>query len=88
LDAYLKHPSDRGGKLVRVFLAVDDPAAGVLVIRGVTKVDLADLKSGPDMKRGIFLSRRRLATAMGDIPRISAFSLVASHQISPFMLLL
>ncbi|HHV56575.1 MAG TPA: hypothetical protein GXX50_02285 [Firmicutes bacterium] len=64
LDAYLKPPSERGGKLVRVFLAVDDPAADVLVIRGVTKVDLADLKSGPDMKRK-YLYRDRVGSNVG-----------------------
>lgn len=51
LDAYLKLPAEKEGKAVRVFLEVEDPEAEMLEVKGVARVDLADLKLEPEMKR-------------------------------------
>lgn len=61
LDAYLKLPSEREGKLIRVFLAVADPMADILVVKGVARVDLADEKLTPEMKRK-YLYRDRVGS--------------------------
>ena len=51
LDAYLKFPLEKGGRVIRVFLDLEDNNSDVLQVRGIKKVDLAELKSGVEMKR-------------------------------------
>lgn len=50
LESYLKSPLEKGGKVIRVFLAIKDLDAEILEVQAVNKVDLADHKFDPAMK--------------------------------------
>lgn len=58
-EAYLKFPlgesndqePGEGNKVIRVWLAMQDPGADQLDVRGVEKMDLVDYMTGPEMKQ-------------------------------------
>jgi len=50
LSSFLKFPLDQEGRVIRVHLDVKDPYGDQLKVRGVNKVDLADLTRTPEMK--------------------------------------
>jgi|LFRM01.2.fsa_nt_gb CRISPR-associated protein Csh1 len=50
LESYLKYPLEKGGKVIRVYLDVEDLNADCLKINGIKKIDMSDQITGPDMK--------------------------------------
>jgi len=51
LDSYLKFPLEKGGKVIRIYLDIEDMQADCLKIRGISQIDVADLITSPEMKK-------------------------------------
>lgn len=50
LESYLKYPLEKGGKVIRIYLDVEDLNADCLKINGIKGIDLSDQITGSDMK--------------------------------------
>ena len=61
LDNYLKFPLDQEGKVIRVFLKAENFSEDILDIKGVSGIELEDLKKTPEMKRK-YLYRDRVGS--------------------------
>ncbi|MDN5344108.1 MAG: CRISPR-associated protein Csh1 [Clostridia bacterium] len=62
LEPYLKFPLEKEGRVIRVYLDIPDTRAEVLVVRGVSRVDVAHFQSDPAMKVK-YLYRDRVGSA-------------------------
>lgn len=60
IESYLKYPLEEG-RVIRVFLDIEDPMARQLKVRGVKRIDLADIDCSPEMKRK-YLYRDRVGS--------------------------
>jgi len=50
LDSYLKFPLENGGKVIRIYLEMEDLQADRLEVRGISQIDVADQITSPEMK--------------------------------------
>jgi len=62
LEPYLKDPLEKEGRVIRVYMDITDPRAKVLIVRGITRVDIAHFLSEPAMKLK-YLYRDRVGSA-------------------------
>lgn len=64
LESYLKLPLEKEGKVIRVYLDIEDIDGIPLQIKGVKSVDLCDSKNDPNMKRK-YLYRDKVGANVG-----------------------